>query len=154
MNQKPDFESLENWADRKLKHLGNPAPPADFLAGVMQHIKKQPVTYVTPDQTSVYVVWLRCGVVMASCLLLGMGLFADVSWIQRWWEQSWIGDASLMAWHLGNGCQQLVGTMLGLVPQYVWIGLGVSITLAYLMLAITGALVLQFTMNRSRVSAL
>lgn len=152
MSRKPDFESLEDWADRKLKQLGSPAAPEDFLSCVMQKVHEQPVAYVAPDNPSVLLIWIRYGVVLASACFFSLWMFADVAWVEQWWYQSWLGSSFSIGMQLWGGVRQIAESLIGLVPQFVWIGLGISVITAYVMVALTGAILLHFTFNRTRVS--
>ena len=152
MSRKPDFESLEDWADRKLKQLGSPAAPQDFLSCVMQKVQEQPVAYVLPEKPSVIFIWMRYGVVLASACFLTLWMFADASWGEQWWDQSWLGNTFSIGMHLWLGLKQIAESLIGLVPQFVWVGLGISVVLAYTMVALTGTVFLHFTFNRTRVS--
>ena len=150
MRRKPDFESLEDWAERKLKQLGSPAAPEDFLAGVMHKVHAEPVAYVAADNPSALLIWLRYGVVLASALLFTAIMFFDASWVTHWWDQSWLANTCSIGSRLFMGGRQIAGSIFGLIPAYVWIGLGISVLTAYAMVALTGVFLVHFTLNRSR----
>lgn len=154
MNRKPDFESLEDWADRKLKQLGSPTAPEDFLAGVMHKVYAKPVAYVAAENPSALLIWLRYGVLLASSFLLIAIMCFDASWVSQWWDQSWLANVYSIGSHLFLGGRQIVGGLLGMIPPYAWIGMGISVLTAYAMVALTGVLLLHFTLNRSRVHAI
>jgi len=150
MSRKPDFESLEDWADRKLKQLGSPAAPEDFLAGVMHKVHAKPVAYIAAENPSALLILLRYGVVLASSFLFIAIMFFDASWVTQWWDQSWLANAYSIGSHLFLGGRQIAGSFLGMIPAYVWIGMGISVLTAYAMVALTGVFLVHFTLNRSR----
>lgn len=153
MSRKPDFDSLEDWADRKLKQLGSPAAPSDFLADVMQKVHDDPVAYVAAENPSAMLIWLRYGVVIASTCLLVVVMLFDASWVAHWWDQSWLANAYSIGSHLFLGGRQIVVSLAGMIPAFVWVGMGVSILAAYGMLALTGGFLVHFTLKRTRIHA-
>ena len=151
MRDTKDFDSLEDWADRKLKQLGPSTAPKGFLGGVMHKIHASPVVYSAPEQPSLVIIWIRIMVVIASLMVLIGGLVWDPNWVQTWWAETSTGMTLRLIAQLLIGLKQSATALIGLVPSSIWVGLGVSLTFAYLMAAIVGSALLHFTFRRIRI---
>ena len=153
MRNNKDFDSLENWADRNLKKLGPVVAPQGFLDGVMDKVHAPNVAYITPENPSLLIIWMRTLVVCASLLLLVGGFFWDPAWVQNWWSNTSPGMTLNLMGQLFTSLKQLGASLLDLVPSVVWVGLSISLAVAYLITALIGSAIFHFTSRKVRIQS-
>lgn len=153
MRSNMDFDSLENWADRNLKKLDPAVAPEGFLDGVMDKVHTPNVTYIAPENPSLLIIWMRALVVFASLFLLVGGFLWDPAWVQSWWSNTNPGITLHLMGQLFVNLKQSGATLINLVPSMVWIGMGVSLSVAYLIAALVGSAIFHFQLRRVRIQS-
>ncbi len=150
MRQKDDFDSLEQWTDRRLGSLPLPVAPADFSRRVMDAVHREGKTLAAIHPPSKALPWIRWVLASMSATLLLLLWTPVADRLLAVWQASESGQFFQGLQRLASACHLALESVMAQVPDAVWPVLLIAVGLAYALTFTLGSAIYRLTLSAPR----